>query len=351
MIRGGDGEHWGRRHCWRPPTTASGSGGSPSARCRPARCSGCRLVNLSGDGQADLSVHGGRTRRSTPTRPSTCRHWEADLGEGPRRAPFGENVDRRRPRGRRQHRRPVALGRGRARGLPAPAGRASNSPLPPAAGPTSRADALERPDRLGTCVGRARRGDGRSTLEVVETDPRTVGARRPEAMGDRPSSAGTSSPRSPTLPAPRPEWRPPSGAPRPPRRLISRRRCRRDGGELVGLAAELVLGSWPRGSSGDRVVRSMLMPPWTWRPGVADDVRRPGRPVPSDGHRLGGLGRLLVEHRRRRQRGQPHPVEGDVGVGWVAGFRRPWKLPGWGGRTGGAGRVLGGDLARLVARP
>ena len=50
------------------------------------------LVNLSGDGQADLSVHGGPDKAVYAYPSEHLPAWEADLGEALGDAPFGENV-------------------------------------------------------------------------------------------------------------------------------------------------------------------------------------------------------------------------------------------------------------------
>lgn len=50
------------------------------------------LVNLSGDGQADLSVHGGPDKAVYGYPSEHLPAWEADLGEALGDAPFGENL-------------------------------------------------------------------------------------------------------------------------------------------------------------------------------------------------------------------------------------------------------------------
>lgn len=50
------------------------------------------LVNLSGDGQADLSVHGGPDKAVYAYPSEHLPAWEADLGEALGDAPFGENL-------------------------------------------------------------------------------------------------------------------------------------------------------------------------------------------------------------------------------------------------------------------
>lgn len=50
------------------------------------------LVNLSGDGQADLSVHGGPDKAVYAYPSEHLPAWEADLGEDLGDAPFGENL-------------------------------------------------------------------------------------------------------------------------------------------------------------------------------------------------------------------------------------------------------------------
>ena len=53
------------------------------------------LVNLAGDGQADLSVHGGPDKAVYSYPSDHLPGWEADLGEELGTAPFGENLSTR----------------------------------------------------------------------------------------------------------------------------------------------------------------------------------------------------------------------------------------------------------------
>lgn len=68
-------------------------------------------LNLEGDGQADLTVHGGPDKAVYAYPSEHLADWAAELGQDPGPAPFGENLT---TAGATEegvlHRRPVALG-------------------------------------------------------------------------------------------------------------------------------------------------------------------------------------------------------------------------------------------------
>ena len=70
----------------------SGIAKSPVAN---GTCLWLSLVNLAGDGQADLSVHGGPDKALYSYPSEHIPHWETDLGETLGEAPFGENLSTR----------------------------------------------------------------------------------------------------------------------------------------------------------------------------------------------------------------------------------------------------------------